>query len=153
MSGPKVTFPPGTLTSSIQLRAHADSVKEPDEVYSFSLEVSDSGGVDVSLGEQSRTQVTIVDPTCEYNHTHSSNQLFYSVYSMLPTLPVYIAISIEFQDDTYLLIEGADVVVTLLTNGSSTMPIAVNVTTTPGSADGGCTTPHHTPPHHVSHLC
>ena len=72
---------------------------------------------------------------------------------MLPTLPVYIAISIEFQDDTYLLIEGADIVVTLLTNGSSTMPFAVNVTTTPGSADGGCTTPHHTPPHHVSHLC
>ena len=85
MSGPKVTFPPGTLTSSIQLRAHADSVKEPDEVYSFSLEVSDSGGVDVSLGEQSRTQVTIVDPTCEYNHTHSSNQLFTVCMVCFPT--------------------------------------------------------------------
>lgn len=61
-----VTFPPGTLMASVLLRALEDAVKEPDEIYSFSLSVADSGGVNVNIGNISATQVTITDPTCEY---------------------------------------------------------------------------------------
>lgn len=67
MSNATVTFLPGTLASSVQLKALDDSVKEPDETYSFSLLIADSGGVDVNVGEPSQAQVTITDPTCEYN--------------------------------------------------------------------------------------
>ncbi len=50
VSNSTVTFLSGTLLSSVQLKALDDSVKEPDETYSFSLSVADNGGVDVIVG-------------------------------------------------------------------------------------------------------
>ena len=67
VSNSTVTFLPGALASSVQLRALDDAVKEPDETYSFSLPIVDSGEVDVIVGAPSSAQVTITDPTCEYN--------------------------------------------------------------------------------------
>lgn len=67
VSNSTVTFLPGALASSVRLRALDDAVKEPDETYSFSLSVADSGGVDVIDRAPSSAQVTITDPTCEYN--------------------------------------------------------------------------------------
>lgn len=54
------------------------------------------------------------------------------------------AISISFEEATYQLIEGGDVRVTLIANGTSILPFTVNITTTPGSAEGELTTSHHT---------
>ena len=67
VSNSTVPFLSGTLLSSVRLKALDDSVKEPDETYSFSLSVADNGGVDVIVGNFSSAQVTITDPTCEYN--------------------------------------------------------------------------------------
>lgn len=108
VSNSTVTFLSGTLLSSVQLKALDDSVKEPDETYSFSLSVADNGGVDVIVGNFSSAQVTITDPT---------------------------SISISFEEATYQLIEGGDVRVTLIANGTSILPFTVNITTTPGSAE------------------
>ena len=85
VSNSTVTFLPGALTSSVRLRALDDAVKEPDETYSFSLSVADSGGVDVIVGAPSSAQVTITDPTCEYNcvpmysvYTHNNYKYTYT---------------------------------------------------------------------------
>lgn len=50
------------------------------------------------------------------------------------------AISVSFEDATYQLIEGEDVLVTVVANGTSTLPFTVNITTTPGTAEGGFAT-------------
>ena len=62
------------------------------------------------------------------------------------------AISISFEEANYQLIEGGDVRVTLIANGTSILPFTVNITTTPGSAQGELTTSHHTTQHSTTSL-
>lgn len=177
VSNSTVTFLPGALASSVRLRALDDAVKEPDETYSFSLPIADSGEVDVIFGAPSSAQVTITDPTCEYNcvpmysiQTHTNYKYTYTyvvvvgvltkcllsdtvhMCSIITSLLHCSAISISFEEANYQLIEGGDVRVTLIANGTYILPFTVNITTTPGSAQGELATSHHTTQHSTTSL-
>lgn len=88
LTGPLLFIPGGSLTATVQFAAVADGVKESNETFPLSLEITDTGGVDVAAGVMGTTQVTIIDPTCECVmarvHTYCVTVIQYiSVYTLL----------------------------------------------------------------------
>ena len=56
-----VQFTPGTREGSFRFRANRDAVKEKNETVTLTLNITDSGGIDVVVGPMGTTSVTIID--------------------------------------------------------------------------------------------